>query len=190
MAIAEGDILVLCIRLFSEVLLGRYTLPEPMHSSTLLAKHASGVFSKASEILAGLPLGHRDAGFNRLILPRSQLAITALGHALCYSAALDAKVPRPLLDIFELFVIQLDEGWYIENAGFTQGKKAQLEDQAVNAALPHVKEYVDALDMRKYANVPIQSDKTWDEWVPLLRTHRREERRTAVSDPPYTVARL
>ena len=188
--IAEGDILVLSIRLFSELLLQRYSLPEPKHNQTLLARHASGVFSQAEEVLASLSNGHRDPAFNRLILPRSQLAITAVGHALAYSAALDAGIPQPLLDVFESLVISLDEGWYVEHAGLTQEKRILLQDRAVLSALPHIKEYVDVLDLRKYENVPIKSDEVWDAWVPLLKTHRREGSRVASADPEYAIARL
>ncbi|THH32194.1 hypothetical protein EUX98_g1989 [Antrodiella citrinella] len=140
MAIAEGDILVLSIRLFSELLLGRYTVPQPdHHEQSLLSRHSAGVFSKASEVLGSLPKGHKDPAFNNLLLPQSETAVMALGNALAYSAALHAGVPRPLVDIFELLVIRQDEGWYIENAELTQAKRMQMEDAAVRAALPHVK---------------------------------------------------
>lgn len=187
MAIAEGDIHVLCIRLFSELLLQRYSLPQPTHSKTLLSRHATGIFTRCLSVLSTLPKGHRDPGFNSLILPQSEAALTALGHALAYSAALDAGVPKPLLDIFELMAIRMDEAWYVENAGLTQANNVEMVDHAVSTALPHVQEYVDALNMRKYVDVPIQSDDTWDRWVETLRTHQREE--TAAADH-HLAARL
>ncbi|TCD67265.1 hypothetical protein EIP91_000342 [Steccherinum ochraceum] len=171
MNIAEGDILVLSIRLFSEILLERYTLPTPEHSSSLLARHWSGIFTHSATILRSLPQGHRDADFNNLVLPQSEPALIAIGHAYAYAAALDAGVPQPLVDIFELLALQADEGWYIENARWTQARRVETGDKAIRDALPHMKEYVDLLDMRKYFTVPIRSDETWDQWVLKLKSH-------------------
>ncbi|KAI1378031.1 acyl-CoA dehydrogenase/oxidase C-terminal [Hypoxylon crocopeplum] len=45
--IAEGDYTVLCIRLASEVLLGRYELPPARLKDSLLARHEAGVWQEA-----------------------------------------------------------------------------------------------------------------------------------------------
>ena len=109
-----------------------------------------------------------------MVLPRAQVAIIALGFAFAYSAAVDANVSKPLLDVFESLAVSMDEVWYAEHGGLSQEKRVHLENEAVLSALPHVKDYVDALDLRKYANVPIRSDETWDDWVPLLKAHQRD----------------
>ncbi|TCD61292.1 hypothetical protein EIP91_008660, partial [Steccherinum ochraceum] len=163
-AIAEGDILVLSIRLFSELLLNRYSLPQPTRSRSLLSRHSASIFAEYSSVLKSLPMGHQDPKYNNLILPHSETALISVGHAHAHSAALDAGVPQPLLEIFELFAMHQDEAWYVEHAGMTKARRHELEDRAVQAALPHLKDYLDALDFRKYYHVPIQSDQAWDTW--------------------------
>ncbi|KAF9812866.1 hypothetical protein IEO21_05917 [Rhodonia placenta] len=157
-SIAEGDILVLSIRLFSELLIGRYTLPPPTHADTLLSRRSAAIFTR----------GHRDERFNDLILPQSEPAIIAQGCAYAYSCGLDAGVPRPLLDLFELAAIKLDPGWYAEHAGISADELLMREDKAVKAALPHLKLYGDEMNVRKWVNAPIISDSAWEGWFSQL----------------------
>lgn len=166
--IAEGDILVCSIRLFSEVLLGRYKLPPPTHPDTLLSQHSTGIIKRCRELLSGFADGHRSDSFNNLILPQCEPGVTAMGHALSYSYALDAQVPQPLLDLFECYVIRLDPLWYAENVGLTDASLREKEDRAVREALPHLQEYVDTLNVRKWVTAPVTSDENWDQWVGQL----------------------
>ena len=189
MSIADGDVLHTCIRAFTELILQRYTLPQPSHSEALLSQHAAGMFRRATEALKALPKGHDDPAFDRVLLPQAEACMTSLGHAMAYSAALDAGVPPPLLNIFELWVIRLDEAWYVENGGLTQTVTTEMEDATLDAALPHLRQYVDMLDIRKYCNVPIRSDETWERWAKSLGIHKRPERRLAAGDE-YATARL
>lgn len=168
--IAEGDVLVLCIRLFTELLLGRYTLPSPSHTDTLLAGHASGIFERCREVLASLP-SHRDSAFNRLLLPQAERAMTAVGHAAAYACAVDAGVPAPLLRLFEVFVVKLDPLWYAEHSGVTEDMVMRWEDEAVTEALPHLKEYVDGLNGRRWVTAPIVDDAKWARWLEGLPRH-------------------
>lgn len=169
-SIAEGDILVLCIRLFTELLLGRYTLPAPSQPDTLLARHASGIFSRGREVLASLP-SHRDSAFNRLLLPQAERAVTALGHAAAYACAVSSGVPAPLLRLFEVFVVKLDPLWYAEHVGVTEDALMRWEDEAVTEALPHLRGYVDGLDVRKWVTAPIVDDEKWARWLGCLPRH-------------------
>jgi len=169
MAIAEGDILVVCIRVFTEILLERYTFPEPSHPDTLLAKHYAGILSACSVMLEKFPKGHRDPQFGALILPQCEPALIALGHSLAYSAALDSGTPRPLLDLFELAMVKQDAGWYSQHADITEEERLLGEDGAAARALPHLKEYVDALDIRQYVTAPTVSDTAWDAWMDALK---------------------
>ncbi|KAJ3543972.1 hypothetical protein NM688_g5795 [Phlebia brevispora] len=171
-SIAEGDILVLCIRLFSELLQERYTLPPISHPDTLLSRHSAHIFSSSSKLLSSFSMGHRDERFNNLILPQSEPAIAALGHATAYSSALDESVPQPLLDLFECAVIKMDPAWYAEHAGITGETFREMEDRAAQAALPRLKDYVDGLGVRQWVTAPIVSDDAWNRWLPLLTTHR------------------
>ncbi|THH02279.1 hypothetical protein EW026_g542 [Hermanssonia centrifuga] len=144
-SIAEGDILVLCIRLFSELLLERYSLPQPSRQDTLLARHSAHMFSACSSLLSSFPRGHKDERFNSIILPQCEAAISALGQAMAYSFALDDGVPKPLLDLFECAMIKQDSAWYVEHVGVTGDIRRDWEDLAAKATLPDLRDYVDAL---------------------------------------------
>lgn len=171
-SIAEGDILVLCIRLFSELLQGRYSLPEPNHKGTLLAQHSAHIVSKCSSMLASFPAGHKDEQFNNLILAQSEPAIAALGHAMAYSCAIDQHVPQPLLNLFECAIINMDPSWYVEHAGVSGDIRRVREDKAARDALPGLKDYINGLGVRPWITAPIVCDDAWDNWFPLLKTHR------------------
>ena len=137
-------------------------------------------------MLDSFPNGHRDEDFNNLILPQSEPAVAALGHAIAYSHALDEGVPQPLLDLFECAAIKMDPAWYAEHAGITGEVFRDMEDKAARAVLPGLKTYNDGLGVRPWITAPIISDDTWDKWMPLLVAHRP-------SQGPYngtTLARL
>ncbi len=114
--IAEGDILTLCIRLFSELLQARYSLGSllPDASESLLAFHASALLEENATLLQTFGT-HRSEAFNALILPQSQPAVEAIGHAMAYSAATKARLPQPILDLYECAVIRQDPAWYSEH---------------------------------------------------------------------------
>ncbi|KAJ3927241.1 MAG: acyl-CoA oxidase [Lentinula lateritia] len=168
--IAEGDILTLCIRLFSELLLGRYTVPMPSASNSLLAQHALGLMEENTEILRSLG-DHRSESFNSLVLPQSQAVIEAIGHAMAYAAAGEAKIPQPILDIYECSVIRQDPAWYSENVGLNRMAQRRREDAAVKAALPNLNAYLDALRIEDYVSAPIVSDEGWKNYVISLPRH-------------------
>ncbi|KAG7142739.1 hypothetical protein HYQ45_000964 [Verticillium longisporum] len=80
---AEGDTLVLCIRLVTELMLGRYTLPEPVDPTSLLSKHEIGVWEEAAkmvESVMALDERQRDDGFNTFLLPRCRQLVQATGQ--------------------------------------------------------------------------------------------------------------
>ena len=174
-SIAEGDVLVLCIRLFSELLQGRYSLPQPKQRDTLLARHSAQIFASCTAMLASFPNGHKDERFNGLVLPQSEPAVAALGHAMAYSYAIQEGVPPPLLDLFECAIINMDPGWYAEQMGITGDIRRAWEDRAVRAALPNLREYIDGLAVRPWITAPIVSDATWDTWLSSLVAHRRSQ---------------
>ncbi|KAH7915579.1 acyl-CoA oxidase [Hygrophoropsis aurantiaca] len=162
--IAEGDIMTLCIRLFSELLLRRYEIPLPDAKESLLAQHAISILEENIELLSQLRGGHRSSSFNSLILPQAESAIEAMGHALAYSAALKSGLPKPLLDIYECAVIRRDPAWYSEQAGLTRIRQRMREDDAVSSMIPHLDAYLDALHIENYVSAPIVSDEAWKEY--------------------------
>ncbi|KAF7799673.1 hypothetical protein EIP86_010913 [Pleurotus ostreatoroseus] len=182
-SISEGDILVICIRLFSELLQGRYSLPAPSHPEALLSRHSTHTFADCARQLASFPKGHRDERFNGLLLPQAESAIFALGAAVAYSFALDAGVPKPLLDLFECAMMRMDLVWYSEHAGISAEAFRVREDEAVRAALPDLKHYIDAMGVRPWISAPIISDEAWNSWTPLLTAHRAPQE--ASHEPIY-----
>ncbi|TFK46243.1 hypothetical protein OE88DRAFT_1812070 [Heliocybe sulcata] len=174
-SIAEGDILVLCIRLWSELLLERYHLVPYPDSATLLARRSADYFKSGRTLLHSFEKGHRDPRFNALVLPVSERAICAYGHALAHGYARRAGVAQPLLDLFELAVIKLDPTWYIECAGITGESLMDSEDRAVQATLPALDKYIRELDVSSYVTAPIVDASRWSDWENQLREHRTED---------------
>ncbi|KAJ6480441.1 acyl-CoA dehydrogenase NM domain-like protein [Mycena sanguinolenta] len=85
-SIAEGDTLVLCIRLAAELLLGKYALPPPIYPDCLAAKHEAGLFEDCRAELAQKIQGkHRSETFNRFILPRCKPLVEAIGLRFFYT---------------------------------------------------------------------------------------------------------
>jgi len=173
-SIAEGDILALSIRLFTELLLGRHKhLPVPTHKDTLLSQRHTASIRTYSFLVASFPKGHRDDRFNDLILPHCEPGIRTLGHALAYSCALNAGVAKPLLELFEMAAVKMDAGWYAEHAGMTEAVRLQKEDQAAREALPDLKRYVDELQIRRSVQSPMISDERWEKWLEDVRRENR-----------------
>ncbi|KAI6157136.1 acyl-CoA oxidase [Pisolithus tinctorius] len=163
--IAEGDVLTLCIRLFSELVLQRYHIVIPDPSESLLAQHAHSILDENRALLRQIPDGHRSEAFNSIVLPQAESTIEAIGHAMAYSAALHSGLPRPILDVYECAVIRRDPAWYSENAGLTRLAQRMREDRAVTAAMPHLESYLDDLQIEGYVSAPIVSDMAWKEYV-------------------------
>ncbi|KAI1486748.1 hypothetical protein F5X96DRAFT_215689 [Biscogniauxia mediterranea] len=163
-SIAEGDYLVLCIRLASEILLNRYALPGPRLPSSPLARHEAGVWREARETLASLgPGGHRGAAFNAHLLPRCHALVAATAHRMAYEAVAcplslspplsplsspttgrrtETKekvmevVPPELLRLFESTCVLADAGWYVEAEGARRADLLARQARDAEAALP------------------------------------------------------
>ena len=97
--------------------------------------------------------------------------MNAIGHALAYSAAVDAGVAQPLLDVFECAVIRLDAVWYSECAGLSSFEQRMREDRASAAVTPRLEEYLRELTIARYVRAPIVSDAEWKAYVKLLPTY-------------------
>ena len=123
------------------------------------------------QLLKTISGGHRGDSFNALILPQSQAVIEAIGHGLAYSAALKAKLPQPILDVYECAVIRQDPAWYSEEAGLSRMKQRIREDAAVSSMVPNLASYISQLNIEKYVSAPIVSDTTWKEYLELLPVH-------------------
>ncbi|KAI0249451.1 acyl-CoA dehydrogenase NM domain-like protein [Lactifluus subvellereus] len=166
-AIAEGDMLGISIRLASELLLGRYGLEPPRYPDCLLAQHEKGLFSELRASLAAAT-SHRSDTYNREILPRSLPLIQAIGHRIAYDAARAAQIDGPLLDLFEAASALQDEAWYVERLGMTRAELREREVRALEAVFPRLEEYLARMDVAPYVVAPIVSDEKWKQFVSSL----------------------
>lgn len=160
-AIAEGDVLALCIRLWGELVLNRYTLPIPDAKESLLAKHAHALLDEGRQILQRIPGGHRSEAAKYELLPESERAVIALGHACAYSAAKKAGVPQVLLDLYECAAIRDDPAWFSENVGLSREKQRAREGAALRGAAPDIEKHLEELNVKYAVRASIISEADW-----------------------------
>ncbi|KAI0292231.1 acyl-CoA dehydrogenase NM domain-like protein [Multifurca ochricompacta] len=180
-AIAEGDMLGISIRLASELLLGRYALEPPRYPDSLLAQHERGLFSELRGTLAAA-VSHRSTTYERDVLPRSLLLVQAIGHRIAYDAARAEQVDGPLLDLFEAASVLQDEAWYVECLGMTRRGLRDREARALEAVFPHMEEYLARMDVNPYITAPIVSDEKWDQFLGTLQTFGEDSNESARGD--------
>lgn len=166
--IAEGDVLTLCIRLFSELLQGHFEVPIPHASESLLDKHAASLLQENRDLFTSLKCEHRSNAFNSLILPQAQIVVESIGHALAYSAAMKAGLPKPILDVYEAAVIRQDSAWYSEEVRISRMDQRIREDAAVSSFMPHLDTFLTQLDIVNYVSAPIVTDKAWKDYLANL----------------------
>ncbi|KLO09038.1 acyl-CoA oxidase, partial [Schizopora paradoxa] len=171
--IAEGDTLALSVRAATDLILGRYTLPESRHPNTPLAKYESSLFERCQSILSEAA-NHRDEAVISRFLPLCRPLIEAISHRMAYEAALDSgSVHQPLLDLYEIMVIrQYAPAWFASQPelGLNAERQSEMEEAAVNAALPFVERYMRETGAEPYAQAPILSKERFREFVNGLET--------------------
>ncbi|KAF7336121.1 Acyl-CoA dehydrogenase NM domain-like protein [Mycena venus] len=163
-AIAEGDLLGLSIRLTSELLLGRYTLPTSSNPSNLLARHEVGLLSECKKIMERTD-HHRGNLVNRFILPRCEAVVRAIGHRMAYDAAVSARLDSRIIALYETAAVKLDSAWYILGAGYPLSAQLADEDKALEDALPCLEQWLADTEVERYAQVPILSPAHWKAFV-------------------------
>ncbi|KAI0689045.1 acyl-CoA dehydrogenase NM domain-like protein [Cytidiella melzeri] len=164
-SIAEGDVLVLSIKLATEMLQGRYTVPASKNPQSLLALHETGLFEENRAILASCS-HHRSNDVNRLILPHCQPLIEAIGHRMAFDAAVAAGVDPSLIDLYVATAVKTDLAWYSENVpGFGRRAFAELETKALDDVLPHLGTLVGKMGVEPWITSKIVTDERWDAFV-------------------------
>ncbi|KAI0744987.1 acyl-CoA dehydrogenase NM domain-like protein [Earliella scabrosa] len=174
-AIAEGDILGLSIRLVNEILIGRYEMPQPADPNSLLARHEAGLIAELREVVRNVS-HHRSSEVNRLVLPYCQPTMEAIGHRMAYDAAVAAGVRPCLIDLYVANVVKLDAAWYTENAALGRRAQQEMETRAMDEALPILGELVKEMDVFAYVTAPIVSDERWAVFVEDLKVYRGNAR--------------
>ncbi|KAI0965617.1 acyl-CoA dehydrogenase/oxidase [Xylaria arbuscula] len=173
-AVAEGDYTVLCIRLVSEVLLGRYKLPEAKNKSCPLARHEAGVWQEARELIESLGAkSHRSEEVNAHLLPRCRDLVKASGHRMAYeAAAAGGKMKPEALRLFESTCIKSDLSWYCQFDGLNRNDFFKNDTTAAREALPLLQEFLAQKRPSRATVAPIMNDESWDEFVQSLPTFR------------------
>ncbi|KAJ7650883.1 acyl-CoA dehydrogenase NM domain-like protein [Roridomyces roridus] len=181
-SIAEGDSLVLSIRLATEILLGRYSMIPPENDS-LLARHETGVFASCRKRLSCME-GHRTTDFSRYILPQALRLVESIGQRIAYDAAVNQGVDQCLIDLYVASCVKTDPAWYAQYEGLTPEAQVDLECAAVDAVLPRMSELIAGMGVDEYAVAPITTQDRWEEFVEGLETFR------GTAGPFTLVARL
>ncbi|EKM52307.1 uncharacterized protein PHACADRAFT_164229 [Phanerochaete carnosa HHB-10118-sp] len=167
-AISEGDVLVLCLRLAPELLLGRYTVPPSQDKNSRLAIHEQRLFDEMKAILVDARGKHRGALANELLLPRCLPLVEAIGHRMAFEAAKDAAVPAPLVRLYELGVVGADLAAYVEYGLTSRRAFAEEEARALSEVYRDLDSYLQASGVERYAVGAIASQKAWDAFVKSL----------------------
>lgn len=170
-AIAEGDIQVLSIRLFSQLIQGLIPDFEVLSAfpDSLLHQRAIEKLERHTKTLKTLPGGHRSEEFNKFLLPHAEDTVTAIGHALAYEAALEADVDKSLLDMYVVSIMGRDPVWFVQNGGFESCEHIdRRRSEVVSAVLPRIDQYLDGLDVNRYVTSPLVTPKAWEEYLPSL----------------------
>ncbi|KAJ7623599.1 acyl-CoA dehydrogenase NM domain-like protein [Roridomyces roridus] len=173
MSIAEGDVTVISIRLASELLLGRYTLPASRYPNSPLARHERGIFNELQAVLKGMSNNHRSEDFNAKLLPRSKELVLAIGYRMAYEAALDARVDPLLIDLYQAGAILLDLAWYVENGVTSRQAATEAEEVALTLAFPHLDRFMEESGAEPFIHAPIASGAAWDKYVDSLELIKR-----------------
>ena len=147
-------------------MLGRYQLPAPRYPECLLARHELGLFEECREILRDIGAqNRRGPAFNRLLLPRCQPLVEAIGHRMAYEAALETGVDRRLLDMYEAGIVKLDGAWYAEHAGLGSKAQFEMEERAATATAPYIEHYLDELRAEPYVFAAILTKERWESHI-------------------------
>ncbi|KAK0438116.1 acyl-CoA oxidase [Armillaria borealis] len=170
------DLTPMLLGLASELLQGRYAVPAPLYPQSLLAQHEKGVFEECRALAK--KYGPRSTQYADYILPRSKDLVEAIGHRMAHESAVAEHVPQILADIYEVFAIKKDIGWYLEAGLLTRARIADMENAAMISAFPNMNEWVDGMGVAPYAKAPILSEASWDNFVDNMYTFREapEER--------------
>ncbi|KAJ3878978.1 hypothetical protein F5051DRAFT_371864 [Lentinula edodes] len=163
--IAEGDILTISIRLVSELLQGKYNIPEAKHPNCLLYKHEQGLWMEVKGRYSKLSGAHRSYKFNNTILPLCRPLVECIGHRMAYEAAIDLNVDPVLVQLYEAGAIKLDSSWYVESGLISRSEQYDLESAAADKLLPKLQHNLDHLGVAAYATSPILSEDSWTDFV-------------------------
>lgn len=155
----------------SELLRGKYSLPQPLDPNTLLAHYEAGLFAEARREMTDLGgYGeHRSAAFNNNIVPRCRKLIEAVGHRMAYDAAKARGVHGEFLRLYELDSID-DLSLCTENGLITRSQYSKSLVDAYKAVLSLVLNMADGADDHAYTTAAMLSDQSWRSYLSTLQS--------------------
>ncbi|KAG0698693.1 acyl-CoA dehydrogenase NM domain-like protein [Suillus ampliporus] len=165
-SIAEGDILGLSMRIVTDILMQKYTLPPSTHPDDPLALREVSLLEEATASVSSS--SDFTQAFMQYVQPRCQLMVESMAHRMAYDAAVDQGVSQCLIDVYLVSAIKIDAAWYVEHGMFTRQKIARMEDAALLAALPRLEEFLTAMEVEPYVPSPVISDERWEEFSKTL----------------------
>lgn len=159
--------------LVSELLIGRYTIPEPRDETSLLARYEAGVWEEISTIATDILAthdSHRNDEFNARLLPHCRTLVRATGQRMAYEAALAAGsgVSPEMLRLFEATCVVNDPSWFVQHAGLTRAEMFESHAAAVRGLLPALDGILEETGAEPWATAPILSEKRWQDFVERL----------------------
>ncbi|KAF6808256.1 hypothetical protein CSOJ01_07669 [Colletotrichum sojae] len=173
-SIAEGDTQVLCIRPASEILFGKYALPEPRDGSSPLAQYETGLFEEATLKMFSMDGAQRGESFNAHILPRCRNLVEAIGQRMAYEAALHSEDESPeVLDVFVMSCMREDASWFVQHGNRTRAQICDDEEKAYGKLLPMLPmlpELVERTGAKDYITAPIVDEDSLKNFVLSLQT--------------------
>ncbi|KUJ13020.1 putative acyl-CoA oxidase [Mollisia scopiformis] len=174
-SIAEGDVLALCIRLATELLIGRYALPAPTNPSCFLALHEAGLFQEARSLMSTMS-SHRSPEFNQLILPLCQPLVESIGERMAYEAAVADNIDKDILDLYEVSAMMRDLSWFTENLGMTREEVKRRESETYGKVLGKFGACLRGLGVEEYCTAPIMTEQGSKAFIDGLKVFGSEER--------------
>ncbi|GJP96016.1 hypothetical protein CBS115989_3982 [Aspergillus niger] len=163
-ASAEGEILVHSIRSATELLHGRFRIPDAKTPDSLLGRHEAGFIAEMKESLKSTK-GHRTPEYNRLILPRCRPMLLAIGQRMAHEAAVDAGVDPNFLALYEAGAVRNDSSWYVEQLGLSRASQYDMECQACDSVMSQLDRHLDELGIEPYCTAPMLSPPKWENFI-------------------------
>ncbi|KAF4417534.1 Acyl-coenzyme A oxidase 2 [Colletotrichum fructicola] len=168
-SVAEGDTLVISIRLASELLLKRYLLPQAANPTALLALYETGLLEEVTgevALASGSSGSLRGASYNDSVLPRCRTIVEAIGQRMAYEAAkAQGNIPPEVLDLFEKSCIQEDPSWFVEHGLGTRCALQNSEDEAYRNMLPLLPSLMKRAKAAAYITAPLVRETAMEDFI-------------------------
>ena len=104
-----------------------------------IARHEASLFLEAKALRKSTKGDHPSKGFNGDILALSLPLVEAIGCRMAFEAAQVANISPKVFNLYESGVVKEDSSWYAEKGGLSRELRREMEAQAADDLLPHLK---------------------------------------------------